>query len=353
MANFQKAIFGEMVRPPGFEPGTAGSGGQRPPQAIRGISADKAGITDKALLPAVTPLDTVADIVTAEDPKLWDAFQRYVMNAYSRIHARNILNYAKKYGRLLVIGDLSPLLELTPDKRRHVLTALAALAKFTGRYEEFKRLKKRYGIRVEKPSKIMAQIDSGSLKELAEWINRAREVLGAFIDFALATGMRPTEAIKSFNLIKELHEKDRLGDYYKDGWLEHFRFEKLFLRRTKKVYVSYCPREIVTAVTEYPEKLTVEKIRHRLEEIKPLRLKQIRKLWASYMTKFLSEPEINLIQGRVSKSVFMQHYFNKDYIPDFQRRIEKGIKSLFTMIASLGVTSVTSEKKLGDGVSED
>mgnify|MGYP000392009058 CR=1 FL=1 len=353
MANFQKAIFGEMVRPPGFEPGTAGSGGQRPPQAIRGISADKAGITSEALLPAVTPLDTVADIVTAEDPKLWDAFQRYVMNAYSRIHARNILNYAKKYGRLLVIGDLSPLLELTPDKRRHVLTALAALAKFTGRYEEFKRLKKRYGIRVEKPSKIMAQIDSSSLKELAEWINRAREILGAFIDFALATGMRPTEAIKSFNLIKELHEKDRLGDYYKDGWLEHFRYEKLFLRRTKKVYVSYCPREIVTAVTEYPEKLTVEKIRHRLEEIKPLRLKQIRKLWASYMTKFLSEPEINLIQGRVSKSVFMQHYFNKDYIPDFQRRIEKGIKSLFTMIASLGVTSVTSEKKLGDGVSED
>ncbi|MCD6235700.1 MAG: hypothetical protein J7J94_01730 [Thaumarchaeota archaeon] len=266
------------------------------------------------------------------------------MNAYSHVHALNILNYAKKYGRLLVMGDLSPLLELSPDKRRHVLSALAALARFTGRYEEFKRLKRRYGIKVEKPSKIMAQIDSSDLKSLAEWIHRAREILGVFIDFILATGMRPSEAIESFNLIKELHEKGRLRDYYKDGWLEHFRYEKLFLRRTKKVYVSYCPREIVTAVTEYPEKLSVEKIRHRLEEIKPLRLKQIRKLWASHMTKHLTEPEINMIQGRVGKSVFMQHYFNPSYVTDLRNRIEKGVKSLFTMIASLGVTPVTSEK---------
>ena len=340
------AVFPELVtgvmglmRPPGFEPGTAGSEGQRLPKAIRGISAYKAGITGEALLPAVTPLASVANIVTAQDPKLWDAFRRYVMNEYSRVHALNILNYAKKYGRLLVIGDLSPLLELTPDKRRHVLTALAALARFTGRYEEFKRLKKRYGIRVEKPTKIMAQIDSSSLKELAEWINRAREILGVFIDFALATGMRPTEALESFNLIKELHEKGRLGDYYKDGWLEHFRYEKLFLRRTKKVYVSYCPSEIVTAVIEYPEKLTVEKVRHRLEEIKPLRLKHIRKLWASYMARFLSEPEINLIQGRVSKSVFMQHYFNPNYVPELKERLEKGVKSLFLTISAMSLKS--------------
>ena len=326
--------------PPGFEPGTSGSEGQRPSQAIRGISTDRGGITGEALLPVVTPLASVANIVTAQDPKLWDAFQRYVMNEYSRVHALNILNYARKYGRLLVMGDLSPLLELSPDKRRHVLTALAALAKFTGRYEEFKRLKARYGIKVEKPSKIMAQIDSSSLKELAEWITRAREILGAFIDFALATGMRPTVALESFNLVRELHEKGRLGDYYKDGWLEHFRYEKLFLRRTKKVYVSYAPREIIEAVIEYPERLSVEKIRHRLEKVGlEVKLKQIRKLWASYMARFLSEPEINLIQGRVSKSVFMQHYFNPNYVPELKERLEKGIRSLFLTISAMALES--------------
>jgi len=182
----------------------------------------------------------------------------------------------------------------------------------------------------------MAQIDSSCLKELAEWIRRAREVLGSFIDFVLATGMRPTEALESFNLIKELHEKDRLGDYYKDGWLEHFRYEKLFLRRTKKVYVSYAPKEIIQAIIDYPEDLSIKKINYRLEKIKlPIRLKEIRKLWASYMTKFLSEPEINLIQGRVSKNVFMQHYFNPNYIPDLRQRLEKGIKSLFMTVTAM------------------
>ena len=330
------------MRPPGFEPGTAGSEGQRPLHGIRGFSADSRGVAGGALPPVVTPLDTVADIVTSEDAKLWDAFQRYVVNAYSPIHARNILNYARRYGRLLVVGDLSPLLELSPDKRRHVLAALAALARFTGRYEEFKRLKMRYGIKVERPSKIMPQIDSSSLRMLAEWIHRAREILGAFIDFALATGMRPTEAIDSFNLVKELHEKGRLGDYYKDGWLEHFRHEKLFLRRTKKVYVSYCPEEVIRAVIAYPEKLSVEKIRHRLEKAGlEVRLKQIRKLWASYMTKYLTEPEINMIQGRVGKSVFMQHYFNPSYVADLKNRIEKGVKSLFITVTNLGIRPVT------------
>ncbi|MEM3907023.1 MAG: integrase [Nitrososphaerota archaeon] len=329
------------MRPPGFEPGTAGSEGQRPEAVFRGVSGEKRVVDSGALLPVVTPLDSVADIVTAKDPKLWDAFERYVVNAYSRVHALNVLNYARRYGRLLVTGDLSPLLEMTPNKRRHVLAALAALSKFMGRYDEFKRLKARYGIKTEKPAKIMAQIDSTSLKELAEWIIKARERLSAFIDLALATGMRPREVLLCFNLIRDLHEKGRLGDYYRDGWLEHFRYEKLFLRRTKKAYVSYCPAEVVTGVTQYPEKLTVEKIRHRLEDLGPLRLNSIRKLWASYMTKFLTEPEINLLQGRVGKSVFMAHYFNPSYLIDLKSRIERGVKGLFAMIAA--VTGVTSQ----------
>ena len=50
----------------------------------------------------------------------------------------------------------------------------------------------------------------------------------------------------------------------------------------------------------------------------------------------------------------MQDYFNPSYVTDLKNRLEKGVKSLFAMIASLSVTPVTSEKKkLGNGVSED
>ena len=329
-----------MVRGVGFEP-TNPYGTGASVQAVTGItgskSGEKPGDDSKALLSVVTGQDTVADIVTGKD---WDSFQRYVANKYSRVHALSILSYAKKYGMLLITGDFSPLLELTPAKRRHALSALAALAKFTGQYERYKAIKKRYGITIEQNVKIAAQLDDSSLAELAAWIREARRVLGAYIDFLLATGMRPREAITSFNLIRELAGKGRLDGYYREGFLEHFRFEDKFLRRSKKVYVSYCPEEVVTGVTEVDEDLTPKKINYKLGKAGlPIRLKEIRKLWASYMTKFLSEPEINLLQGRVSKSVFMQHYFNPNYVPGLKERLEKGIKSLF-----LTVTAVSSLK---------
>ena len=62
------------------------------------------------------------------------------------------------------------------------------------------------------------------------------------------------------------------------------------------------------------------------------------------MSKHLTEPEINMIQGRVGKSVFMQHYFNPSYITDLKNRLEKGIKSLF-----MTVTAMTAKEAEKDG----
>ena len=316
--------------------------------AVTGVrGAEKRGDDSKALLGSVMGRDSVTEIVMGKD---WESFQRYVMNNYSRVYAHSILSYVKRYGMLLIMGDLQPLLELTPAKRRHALAALAALAKFTGQYERFRMLRRRYGIKTESQVKISFQMDKGSLEDLAKWIRRARDVLGAYIDFLMATGMRPREAIKSFNLIRELDRDGRIDSYYKDGFLEHFRFEKMFIRRSKRVYVSYAPKEIIQAIIDYPEDLSIKKINYRLEKIKlPIRLKEIRKLWASYMTKFLSEPEINLIQGRVSKSVFMQHYFNPNYIPDLRQRLEKGVKSLFMTVTAITAGSNPAEEVKRDG----
>jgi len=56
------------------------------------------------------------------------------------------------------------------------------------------------------------------------------------------------------------------------------------------------------------------------------------------MTRFLSKPEINLIQGRVEKDVFMQNYFNLHYVSGLKERLEKGIKNLFINVANLGIS---------------
>jgi len=320
-----------MVRGVGFEPtnpyGT-GASVQRYSAKMpsRGLES---GNSSEALLNAVTGSDWVTVFGDVSD---WEKFQTYVRNNYSRSHAKTIINYVKRYGHLLKSGDLSPILTLSRDKRRHVLAALACLARFLGRYDEYAELKRRYGLKIEQNLKISFQMDDTSLRELCGWIAKAREALGEYkpyIDLLLATGMRPREAIECYNLIIELHEKDRLDGYYRDGWLEHFRFEDKFCRRSKNVYVSYAPREIIEAVTKSP-KITVKKITYKLEKAGlKIKLKHIRKLWASYMTKHLTEPEINMIQGRVGKSVFMQHYFNPSYIADLKNRLEKGIKTLF------------------------
>ena len=307
---------------------------------IAGKGGDFRGSGSGALLDIVTRRDYVTAPSYIGDSKLWDGFIRYVSNRYSRDHARSLIRYAHRYGHLLFSGDLRPVLELSRDKRRHVLAALSALSKYLGRYEEFKELKKRYDIKSEKTGKkirIVARMLDSDLRSLSEWIVKAREALreyGIYIDFLMATGMRPREAITSYNLIIKLHREGRLGDYYNEPFLEHYRFEETFLRGVKNVYVSYAPREIIDRVAE-SKPITIYRVNDRLEAAKlPIKLKEIRKLWASYMTRFLSKPEIDLIQGRVGKDIFMQNYFNPHYVVGLKERLEKAIKSLFMIIVA-------------------
>jgi intergrase/recombinase len=281
----------------------------------------------------------------------WRRFQEYVRANYSKSHASAILNYGRRYAYLLSSGDLSPLLTLPGDKRRHIMAALAALCRFVGKHDEWLRLKRQYGLKSEHNVKLAFQIDDSSLKELLEWIAKARSCLGeyaSYLDLLLATGVRPSEGILIFNLLLRLNAEGRLETYYRDGWLEHYRFERIFCRRGKNVYVSYAPPELIRAITGVTDKISRMKIRRRLEgHGLDIKLKQIRKLWASYMTRYLTQSEIDLLQGRVGRSIFMRHYFNPSYISDLKARLEKGVKSLFLMIAAKAdhVIGVTGEKK--------
>ncbi|MDW8093390.1 MAG: hypothetical protein RMJ06_06965, partial [Nitrososphaerota archaeon] len=87
-------------------------------------------------------------LTTSSTPVIdWDGFARYIFSEYSRRHARDLLLYAWRYGHHLIRRDLSQLLHLPPNKRRHVLMALSALSKYLGCYDEFRRLRETYGIK--------------------------------------------------------------------------------------------------------------------------------------------------------------------------------------------------------------
>jgi hypothetical protein len=62
--------------------------------------------------------------------------------------------------------------------------------------------------------------------------------MAAVVRFDCLTGLRPSEAAESARLISD---KECFARYYNDERqsLEHFRFPDIFLRQTKKAYLSF------------------------------------------------------------------------------------------------------------------
>jgi intergrase/recombinase len=131
------------------------------------------------------------------------------------------------------------------------------------------------------------------------------------IKFCCLTGLRPAEAIESVRLINDEKEFAR---YYKPEHqaLEHFRFPSVFLRQTKKAYISFVTPEILHMVrhTEPSTISTYNAIRLtcRRKGIY-MDMRYCRKIFASWLHKYgISDVLIDLLQGRVGKSVLVNHY---------------------------------------------
>jgi hypothetical protein len=67
-------------------------------------------------------------------PDFRSSFQSYLNKNNNHLGTRDRLNYAMKYAHVLDTGDARQLLELSHEKRMHIMKSLSALAKFTGRY---------------------------------------------------------------------------------------------------------------------------------------------------------------------------------------------------------------------------
>ena len=149
--------------------------------------------------------------------------------------------------------------------------------------------------------------------------------------------MRLNEAIKSWNLIHRLERKNKLSEYYNEQneALEHFRFKDLFIRRSKKAFISFVPKIFIERIVGY-ERLGNSNncIRKRLKNAGlNMRFHDVRKAHATILTKYLRQPEIDFIQGRVSSSIFMANYFNPALISDLKERVFKGINEILTLIS--------------------
>jgi hypothetical protein len=267
----------------------------------------------------------------------WDSFRAFLKDRCSKRVVEDRVRYARKFSFCLLNPDFSELSGFPESKRRHVLEGLSALAKFLGLYEDFKALVKAYGLKWSSTSaedliiaRMNKTVENGDvLKWIVEVKNRSPE-LSAFMDFVLATGLRYEEALNSFNLIISLGNRKELGTYYnaESQCLEHYRFKTLFIRRTKKAFLSFIPCALLNRITRQKQ-LTRAMIDNRIKR-KGLkcRFSDIREYFATYMTKYLNVAEIDFLQGRTSASVFMRNYFNPALISDLKDRVFKGIGGL-------------------------
>lgn len=158
--------------------------------------------------------------------------------------------------------------------------------------------------------------------------------MARIIKFCCIMGLRPAEAVESVRLI---NDEEWFAKYYNPERqeLEHFRFPSLFLRQTKKAYISFVTPETLDMVryTKHSSSIpTYNAIRltcHRKGVY--MDMHYCRKIFASWLHNHgVSDVLIDLLQGRVGKSVLVNHYIQpgqgyKDRILEAVNELKKEI----------------------------
>lgn len=218
------------------------------------------------------------------------------------------------------------------------MKALAALAKFTGVYEDWRVLLKNYGLSWVGRSAddiIIGRLNGvENPEEIWMWIKtvkEARSQLESFLDLMVVSGLRFVEVVNSVNLISSLTRENKLATYYSQERcaLEHYRFKEIFLRNTKKAFVSFVPEQLIGKIGEAEKLPDYGRVKKLVQKRGlPLRFGDIREAHGTFMTEYLKESEINFLHGRATSGVFMQHYFNPALIADLRARAFQGIAEI-------------------------
>jgi hypothetical protein len=182
----------------------------------------------------------------------WLAFKDYLSKHYNRNTTKARLCYAKRYYHVLLNEDASDLLDIeSQQKRLNVMKSLTLLSRFLGCYDISQQLRKRHNLKWTTGEESLAAMQrffdpNLTLDSMLQWVRQAINLLplamSAVIRHAVLTGLRPSEAVESVRLLNNPDPNLDQAHYYYNpdrSVLEHFRFPEIFIRRTKKAYISF------------------------------------------------------------------------------------------------------------------
>jgi integrase-like protein len=232
----------------------------------------------------------------------------------------------------MIESNANNLLLLSNEKRIHVMKALAALSKYLGCYDKWKNIIQRYQLKWSSEDTLEAFNDvmmngeqnySSMINWLKDCCSKLSPSYSNILLFNTLVGLRPNEACKAIILI---HQKEEDNYIRRDLMiLEHFRYPDIFIRRTKKAYISILTDSILELARQSSNcgynalRLAVK--RKKLD----MNMAYCRKIFATYLRMQGIEQEIiDLLQGRAPRSVFTRHYFR----PMFTEEKEKVISCL-------------------------
>jgi len=267
----------------------------------------------------------------------WAKFRDYLDRNFRKKTSKVRLSNAQKYCNVLLNGDAGELMDLSYDKRIHAMKSLSALSKFLGRYDEWRKIVGKYQLKWSNNN----DYSNGSSKGLetfhnifhdnnfGDMLSQLKESClkldnkrySDVLMFCTLTGLRPDESCSSLKLLRDRGKHEEYLNREK-MIIEHFRFPSTFLRRTKNAYVSIvCDRlfDIVNCDGNSSNKSNGNSVSYNALRLamrrQGLRMNMsiCRKIFATYLRQEGIEQEIiDLLQGRIPKSVFVRHYYRPD-----------------------------------------
>lgn len=262
-------------------------------------------------------------------------YKEYLLGKYrSKVYANEVFRYSIKYYDFY--NNLALILTVPESIRNNILKSLIALSKFLGEYLEFHMKIKQHGIKWVNQNSFTSfiKIFNNNHSSLIEWYKEALKILKSneqiWLKYLALSGLRREESIMSFNKIIELSTNNKISEYVNEkNIIEHFK-HKEFLRGTKNAYITIVPEKLIENI-KVSGPVYFSTIRKRFIDL-PMRFREIRNFFSNIMAKngLLSE-EVDLLQGRIPKSIFCRYYLKENFI-EFKSRVLKVNKKLEKML---------------------